>query len=126
VLAIGGAGGDLPPLIAASLGLRDRNHEILFLGDRSVARTLGVLGLEGRVLPEVLDLGPRLGAAIREAMGAARGDLEGAGPLVEERMGSWARDVAAAVSPVIAETRPDAAVTSLFGVEVMKEAAPSC
>jgi len=126
VLATGGAGGDLPPLIAAALALRDQGHETLFLGDRSVDRALAGTGVDVQLLPETLDLGPRLVAAIREAMEATGGDLAPAGPIVEERMGAWAREVAAAVSPMIAELRPDAAVTSLFGVEVLKETAPPC
>src|SRR5919198_2108729 len=126
VVAIGGAGGDLPPLIAAALALRGRGHETVFVGDRSVERTLAGLGVEARVLPSELDLGPRLIGAIREAMAATGGDLGSAGPVVEERLTAWARDVAPRVSPIVAELRPGAVVTSLFGVEVLKEAAPPC
>jgi UDP:flavonoid glycosyltransferase YjiC (YdhE family) len=126
VVATAGAGGDLPPLIAASLALRGRGHEFHFLGDRSVERTLRGLGVQVQVLPEALDLGPRLAGAIREAMEAAGGDLAAAGPLVEGRMGEWAREVSASVQPLVSEVRPDAVVTSLFGVEVLKEAAPRC
>src|SRR5919197_4806381 len=126
VVAIGGAGGDLPPLIAAALALRGRGHETVFVGDRSVERTLAGLGVEARVLPSELDLGPRLIGAIREAMAATGGDLGSAGPVVEERLTAWARDVAPRVSPIVAELRPGAVVTSLFGVEVLEEAAPPC
>src|SRR5207247_8982435 len=86
VVATAGAGGDLPPLIAAALALRDRGHETFFVADRSVEHTLAGLGVEVRVLPSELDLGPRLVAAIREAMAATGGDLGAAGPLVETRM----------------------------------------
>ena len=126
VVATGGAGGDLPPLIASAMGLRHRGQEISFLCDHSAERVLADLGVERQLLPEALDLGPRLVAAIREAMEATGGDLAAAGPLVEERMAAWAREVGAAVSPIIAELRPDAVVTSLFGVEVLKEARPPC
>ena len=126
IVATGGAGGDLPPLIAAALALRDRGHEIAFAGDCAVERALGGVGLAVQVLPAELDLGPRLIAAIREAMAMTGGDLEAAGPLVEERLAAWAREVAAAVAPVAGELRPDAVVTSLFGVEVVKEAALPC
>jgi UDP:flavonoid glycosyltransferase YjiC (YdhE family) len=106
--------------------LRGRGHETLFVGDRSVERTLAALGVEVRVLPEALDLGPRLVAAIREGMEATDGDLGAAGPLVEERLRAWARDVAGDITLVASEVRPDAVVTSLFGVEVLKEVAPRC
>jgi UDP:flavonoid glycosyltransferase YjiC (YdhE family) len=126
VLATGGAGGDLQPLIAASVALRDRGHEAIFVGDRSAGRMLAGLQLDVRVLPQTLDLGPRLVAAIRDAMEAAGGDLAAAGPLVEERMAGWAREVAASLSGLVSEIRPHAVVTSLFGVEVVKETAPPC
>jgi len=38
---------------------------MLFVGDRSVDRALAGLGVDVQVLPEALDLGPRLAAAIR-------------------------------------------------------------
>jgi UDP:flavonoid glycosyltransferase YjiC (YdhE family) len=126
VLATGGAGGDLPPLIAASLALRDRGHEAIFVGDRSAERVLSDLELDVRVLPQRLDLGPRLVSAIGDAMQATGGDLASAGPLVEERMAKWAGEVAASVSRLVSEIRPHAVVTSLFGVEVVKQAAPPC
>ena len=67
------------------------------------------LGLPGRALPPEVDLGPRLVAAIREAMEAADGDLAVAGPIVQERMAARASDVV---------------LTSLFGVDVLATAAP--
>src|SRR6266540_2263760 len=94
VVATAGAGGDLQPLIASAVGLRDRGHETVFLGDPSVRRSLGGLGLEVRVLPEELDLGPWLIAAVREAMAATGGDAGAAGPIVLERMKVWARELA--------------------------------
>ncbi|TMD84407.1 MAG: UDP-N-acetylglucosamine--N-acetylmuramyl-(pentapeptide) pyrophosphoryl-undecaprenol N-acetylglucosamine transferase, partial [Chloroflexi bacterium] len=38
IVATGGAGGDLPPLAAASLALRDRGHDTIFVGDAAVQR----------------------------------------------------------------------------------------
>jgi UDP:flavonoid glycosyltransferase YjiC (YdhE family) len=126
VVATAGAGGDLQPLIASAMGLRDRGHETVFLGDRSVQRSLGGLGLEVRVLPEELDLGPWLIAAIQEAMAATGGDAGAAGPIVLERMKAWARDVAGPVGEDVRDRRPDALVTSLFGVEVLDTVSPPC
>lgn len=58
MVATAGAGGDLPPLIAAGLALRARGHELRFIGDGSVAGLLRSLEMEGKVLPPEVDLGP--------------------------------------------------------------------
>ncbi len=122
IVATGGAGGDLPPLIAAAQALRERGHETSFIGDAAVDRTLSGLGLEVQVLPAELNLGPRLASAVREAMTTTGGDLKAAGPMVERALAAWAKEVARPVGQAVVQLRPDAAVTSLFGVEVMKEA----
>ena len=126
ILASGGAGGDLQPLVAAALAIRDRGHQIVFIGDRSVERALGELGAVVRVLPPELDMGPRLAGAVRAAMAATAGDIVAAGPIVEQRMAEWAGEAAEPISQAIAELQPDAVVTSLFGVEVVQRAAPRC
>src|SRR5205814_257576 len=82
------------PLVASALALKDRGHETVFLGDENVSRTLRPLGVEARTLPHEHDLGPHLIGAIREAMQATGGDMAAAGPIVQERMATWARDVA--------------------------------
>ena len=122
IVATGGAGGDLPPLIAAAQALRERGHETSFIGDAAVDRALSGLELEVQVLPAELNLGPRLASAVREAMTTTGGDLKAAGPMVERALAAWAKEVAGPVGQAIVQLRPDAAVTSLFGVEVMKEA----
>jgi UDP:flavonoid glycosyltransferase YjiC (YdhE family) len=126
VVATGGAGGDLQPLVAAALALRDRGHEALFVGDASVGRALAGTGFAVEVLPAELDLGPRLATAVKDAMAAAGGDLRAAGPVVEDRLAAWARQTAAAVQAALRRDPPDAVVTSLFGVEVVQQAAPAC
>jgi UDP:flavonoid glycosyltransferase YjiC (YdhE family) len=80
VVATAGAGGDLPPLAGAAVALRERGHEVLFVGDGTVERSLSPIGLSGQVLPPEVDLGPRLIAAVRDAMAATSGDLAAAGP----------------------------------------------
>jgi len=122
IVATGGAGGDLPPLIAAAQALRERGHETSFVGDAAVDRALSGLGLEVEVLPAELNLGPRLAGAVREAMTTTGGDLKAAGPMVERALAAWAKEVARPIGQAVVKLRPDAAVTSLFGVEVMKEA----
>jgi UDP:flavonoid glycosyltransferase YjiC (YdhE family) len=126
VVATSGAGGDLQPLVSAALGLRTRGHETPFVGDRSVQRSLGYAGIDVEPLPAELDLGPRLSGAVRDAMAATGGDLAVAGPIVQERMAEWAMDVAGPVSQIIERRRPDAVVTSLFGVEVLHTVSPPC
>lgn len=51
IVATAGAGGDLQPLVAAALALRDRGHETRFVGDQSVQRLLRTLGIETETLP---------------------------------------------------------------------------
>jgi UDP:flavonoid glycosyltransferase YjiC (YdhE family) len=126
VVATAGAGGDLQPLVAAALALRERGHETLFVGDRSVERSLRPLDVETEVLASELDLGPRLVAAIRDAMSSTGGDMVAAGPIVRERMSTWAADAAGPVAEVVRDQGPAAIVTSLFGVEVLAAVAPSC
>ncbi|MDP8931256.1 MAG: glycosyltransferase [Actinomycetota bacterium] len=126
VVATAGAGGDLQPLVAAALGLRNRGHELVFLGDRSVRRTLVGLGFDAETLPAELDLGTRLVGATRDAMAATGGDLAAAGPLVEQRMAAWAEEMAQPVVERTGRHRPAAILTSLFGVEVLHLASPPC
>jgi UDP:flavonoid glycosyltransferase YjiC (YdhE family) len=126
VVATAGAGGDLQPLIAAALALRERGHETSFVGDASVARSLDPLGVETELLAPELDLGPRLVSAIRDAMTVTGGDLRAAGPIVRERMSAWAAEVAQPVAEVVRERDPAATMTSLFGVEVLAMLGPRC
>src|ERR1041385_3800781 len=117
VVATAGAGGDLQPLLAAALALRDRGHQTTFLGDRSVGRSLRALGLDAETLPPELDLGPTLVAAIRDAMDTTGGDLAASGPIVQGRMGRWAERVAEPIAAAVRDHRPAVIVTSLFGGE---------
>jgi len=123
-VATAGAGGDLPPLVSAALGLRDDGHEVHFIGDRSVARQARKLGFASESLPSELDLGPRLAAAIRDGMASGAGDLEVAGRIVDEHMGAWATAVAEPVRLATRQHKPQALVTSLFGVEVLSAVSP--
>lgn len=84
------------------------------------------LEVEVQVLPPEYDLGPRLAGAIRNAMAATAGDIVAAGPIVEQKVAEWAEQVAVPIGHAIAERQPNAVVTSLFGVEVVQRAAPSC
>lgn len=126
LVATTGAGGDLPPVLAAALALRDRGHELLCVGDEAAARALSKLGVEARGLPAHLDLGPLLSDATRRAMEQTGGDPAAAGPLVEQTLATWAVDVAVPVSAAASDARPDAVITSLFGVEVALHASLPC
>jgi len=126
VVATAGAGGDLQPLVAAALALRDRGHQLLVLGDRSVRESLSTVDVSTDLLPPELDLGPILGGAIRDAMANTRGDLVAAGPIVEARMAAWADDIAGPIERVVSTRRPDVLMTSLFGVEAVRNTEPPC
>jgi UDP:flavonoid glycosyltransferase YjiC (YdhE family) len=125
IVATAGAGGDLQPLIAAALALRARGHETPFLGDASVERALAPLGIDVDVLPAEFDLGPRLIAAIRDGMAASGGDPAAAGMAVQHALEHWAHETAEPVQRATTAHAPDAAVTSLFGVEVLHCASPT-
>jgi len=125
IAATAGAGGDLQPLVAAALALRDRGHVTFFLGDASVGRALASLGVDADVLPPELDLGPRLAAAVRDAMRDSGGDLAAAGTAVQKGLESWAQDTSGPVKQAAIDHSPDAIVTSLFGVEVLHLVEPS-
>ncbi|TMG27647.1 MAG: hypothetical protein E6H93_14220, partial [Chloroflexi bacterium] len=115
VVATAGAGGDLPPLAAASLALRDRGHDTIFIGDAPVQRLLGPLRVDVDILPKEFDLGPRMAGVIQNAMQVTGGDLAKAGPLVQRGLTVWAHEVAEPISRLIDRHRPTAIVTSLFG-----------
>lgn len=123
-VATAGAGGDLQPLIAAALGLRDRGHEVAFVGDASVRQVALGLGFVGDALPPKLDLRPRLAEAARRSMTEARGDPAGAGPILQRELESWAADSAIPIRGAVVQRNPDAVVTSLFGIEAVQMAEP--
>ncbi len=115
ILATAGAGGDLQPLVAVTLGLVSRGHEILVFGDHSVASAVKDLGLETVVSPPAYDFGPRLIAAIRDGQGLEPGAQ---GELVQQRTAAWSSEFATAVQRLIREHKPDLLLTSLFGAGV--------
>src|SRR5512135_1994042 len=110
ILATAGAGGDLQPLIAAALGLRQRGHELIFVGDGSVSRAIQPVGIDTIVAPSELDLGPRLIGAIRDSQGRP---AEEQGEFIGRRMDEWAGQLAPVVRGIIEERRPELLVTSL-------------
>jgi UDP:flavonoid glycosyltransferase YjiC (YdhE family) len=126
VVATAGAGGDLQPLVAAALALQSRGHAIHIVGDRATGNAVAGLGFDVSTLPAELDLGAALIAAVRDAMAATSGDLAAAGTIVQQRLTEWAHATAGPVSEIISTDRPDVAVTSLFGVEVVGSASPAC
>ena len=126
VVATGGAGGDLQPLIAVAAALRARGHEIVVLGDPAVGNAVSTLDVAVEMLPPELDLGPRLIQAIRDAIAQSEGDMARAGAVVGQRLGEWAADVARPVAAAVEHHAADTVITSLFGVEVVDTARPSC
>ena len=115
VIATGGAGGDLQPLLAVTLGLRKRGHELVFFGDTTVAAALRGTDIETIVAEPEHDLGPRLIAAIKEGQGLA---LTAQGELVRQRMAAWSEELALALEYLLQGRTPDLLVTSLFGAGV--------
>ena len=113
VLAVGGAGGDLQPLMAAAIGLLERGGRVTFVGDAAVATTVAPRGITCTEIPPEQDMGRILGGVFKRL-----GDLSLAeqGRVITDEIAAWSEDVGALVSRVTEEERPDAIVTSLFGI----------
>jgi UDP:flavonoid glycosyltransferase YjiC (YdhE family) len=88
VLAMGGAGGDLQPLMAAAIGLLERRHRVAFVGDAAVARTVGSRGITCTEIPPEQDMGRILGGVFRRL-----GDLslEEQGRVITDEIAAWSQ-----------------------------------
>jgi UDP:flavonoid glycosyltransferase YjiC (YdhE family) len=126
VVATGGAGGDLQPLLAVVDALRADRHPVALVGDAPSVAAAAAMDVPIELLPAELDLGPQLIAAVRESMAASGGDLAAAGLLVRQRLSGWAAEVAQVLRGLIAVREPRLVVTSLFGAEVLSLLAPAC
>jgi UDP:flavonoid glycosyltransferase YjiC (YdhE family) len=115
ILATAGAGGDLQPLIAVALGLRDRGHKLVFFGDTSVAAALQDLGIQTVLSASEHDLGPRLIATMKASQGLEQVEQ---GKQINRQLTAWSYDLAPSVQHLVREHRPDFLVTSLFGAGV--------
>jgi UDP:flavonoid glycosyltransferase YjiC (YdhE family) len=113
VLAMGGAGGDLQPLMAATAGLLERGHRVAFVGDAAVAQTAAQRGIACTEIPPEQDMGRILAGVFKRL-----GDLSLAeqGLVITDEIAAWSEDVGALISGVIERDRPDTIVTSLFGI----------
>lgn len=122
VLATAGAGGDFHPLMAVILGLRERGHRVIVIGDHASVDVARDNGIEATGLDPRHDLGPLLVQAVRDTQmlpHPAQGDL------VLERLATWSSDAAVPVRRVLAQRRPDLVLTSLFGVAIARAACAS-
>jgi UDP:flavonoid glycosyltransferase YjiC (YdhE family) len=117
VLATAGAGGDLQPLLTVTHKLAHRGYALVFCGDSLVAAAVHALGIEPVITPPEHDLGPRLSAAIQDALALGL-DPAAQGDFVQRRLALWSAEFAPAVQRLITEHHPDFLLTSLFGVSV--------
>ena len=62
---MGGAGGDLQPLMAAAVGLAGRGHDLAFVGDAAVATAAAAQGLACTETSPEQDMGRILGGVFR-------------------------------------------------------------
>ncbi len=113
VLAMGGAGGDLQPLMAAAVALRERGHRLTFVGDAAVARIVAEQGLACTETSPEQDMGRILGGVFKRLADLS---LAEQGQVITDEIAAWSADVGTLVSGMIERDRPDAIVTSLFGV----------
>jgi UDP:flavonoid glycosyltransferase YjiC (YdhE family) len=119
-LATAGAGGDLQPLMAASLGMLKRGHHLAFLGDDAVARAVTPLGIASSPIPEKLDMGRILGGVFKRLAGL---NLEEQGHVLRDEIAAWSEAVGSLASELIVKEQPDLLVTSIFGIGAANVAA---
>jgi UDP:flavonoid glycosyltransferase YjiC (YdhE family) len=115
ILATAGAGGDLQPLIAVALGLRERGHRLVFFGDTSVATSIQNLAIKTIISAPQHDLGPRLIATIKGSQGLEPVDQ---GKQINQQLTAWSLDLVPPVQELVRDYQPDLLVTSLFGAGV--------
>src|SRR5437588_8574112 len=113
IIAIAGAGGDLPPLMAVAGGLKQRGHEVRFLGDRPVADAVAALGAECTLLSSDLSLGAILGQFARSSQGLT---VQQQGERFRDELADWSLRVAEVATGLMQNSRPDLILTSLFGI----------
>src|SRR5437588_5900255 len=114
IIAIAGAGGDLPPLMAVAGGLKQRGHEVRFLGDRPVADAVAALGAECTLLSSDLSLGAILGQFARSSQGLT---VQQQGERFRDELADWSLRVAEVATGVMQTSRrPDLILTSRFGI----------
>ena len=118
ILATAGAGGDLQPLLAVALGLRQRGHELIFFGDTTVVATLKSMGIETFGAAPEHDLGPRLLALSKERQGL---DLAAQAALTRQRLTMWSQELAPVVEGLLHDQQVNLLVTSLFGVGIAQQ-----
>jgi UDP:flavonoid glycosyltransferase YjiC (YdhE family) len=115
ILATGGAGGDLQPLIAATRGLHQRGHEITLFGDSSAANSVRDLGIKSIVSPPENDLGPYVVTMLHRSLNM---DPSKQGQMVLDLLVDWADKYTPLVEKVVRENKFDLLVTSTFGADV--------
>jgi UDP:flavonoid glycosyltransferase YjiC (YdhE family) len=120
VVAMGGAGGDLQPLMAAAIGLLERGHRLAFVGDAAVARVVAAQGLACTEMAPEQDMGQILGGVFKRL---ANLSLAEQGRVITDEIADWSEDVGNLVSGLLEDDRPDALITSLFGVGAAHHAA---
>lgn len=100
-------GGDLNVLVAVALGLRERGHDVHFVGDRAVATVLQGMDISVSVLPPHLDLREHMLGVAR----AIKKEKSRAGDIFLERLLDWVEQVTPAIVEAIRQYRPNLVLT---------------
>jgi UDP:flavonoid glycosyltransferase YjiC (YdhE family) len=120
IVATSGGGGDLQPLVALAMGLRERGAQVETFGDASVRTSMARLGVETIVADPELDLA-RQYAIVAEQTQHLQPELQG--ERMRERLVGWAERLALSIERAIETEHPDVLVTSLFGSGAVRLAA---
>lgn len=115
VLATGGAGGDLQPLIATMRGLFLSGHDVTMFGDSLAAKSVQDLAIKTIVSSPEYDLGPYVVAMLHKSLTM---DPSKQGQMVLDLLVEWADKYTPLVNELIQVNQYDLLVTSTFGADV--------
>lgn len=106
------AGGDLNPLVALALGLREAGHELTVLCDPPSEPLFARFGMKTVISGPEYEVGSTVKAALKDSQGMPN---EERAAIVAEHVAEWSAQLAPSAGKLLAQTRPDIVLTSFFG-----------
>ena len=115
------AGGDMPPVVATTLGLYERGHEVLVYSERSANRIMQDVELRKITSPREIEFSTRLIGALRDASEVGE---EKSGTVLKRTLREYSHDQAEAAERLVLDGfQPDLVVTSLVGAGIARQIA---
>lgn len=106
------AGGDLNPMVALVMGLRDEGYAVTVLCDPASEPVFAKMNLPVVVSGEEYEIGVPIKDALTVSVGLPEGERA---EIVDAAIVVWREQVAPAIAELLAKVQPDVIVTSLFG-----------